>query len=188
MKRHEPASIPTHEHHLGAMALLLFVHQPNEHHLKAALGNVEKALDRSWRHRPDDLAHLPLPHYRDLLRYFAAPQLLDLALQLDGSDAVQRLADEARSRLATLLALYPPRPIWWVTFRTDGNTIRPTAVERPPVGEAAHDGRLRQIEDAGLSVAVINAPTEEDALREMTRMWDQIVAHQSPATRPHGHQ
>ncbi|MFE7096584.1 hypothetical protein [Streptomyces erythrochromogenes] len=188
MKRHEPASIPTHAHHLGAMALLLFVHQPDESHLKAALSNVEKALDRSWRDRPDDLANLPLGHHRELLRYFAAPQLLDLALQLTGPNAVPRLAGEARSHLAAVLALYPPRPIWWVIFRTDGNAIRPVAVERPPIGGATHDARLQQIENDGLGVAAINAPTEGDALREMTRLWDQFVANGNPAIRPLGHQ
>ncbi|MFF2402748.1 hypothetical protein [Streptomyces goshikiensis] len=188
MKRHEPASIPTHEHHLGAMALLLFVHQPDERRLKAALGSVEAALDRSWRDRPDDLANLPLSHYRDLLRYFAAPQLLDLALQLAGADAVPRLASEAQVHLIAVLALYPPRPIWWVIFRADGNTIRPVTVERPPVGGAARDSRLQQIEGDSLAVAAINALTKEDALREMTRLWDQLVANGSPATRPLGHQ
>ncbi|WP_314250863.1 hypothetical protein [Streptomyces sp. DSM 40907] len=188
MKQHEPTSIPTHAHHLGAMALLLFVHQPDEHHLKTALSNIEKALDHSWRDRPDDLANLPLTHYRDLLRYFAAPQLLDLALQLAGADAVPRLAREAQAHLTAVLTLYPPRPIWWVVFRADGNTIRPVTVERPPVGGAAHDSRLQQIEDDGLAVAAINAPTKEDALREMTRLWDQLVANGTPAPRPLGHQ
>ncbi|MFE3577973.1 hypothetical protein [Streptomyces vinaceus] len=188
MKQHEPALIPTHEHHLGSMALLLFVHQPDEHRLKAALANVEKALDRSWRHRPDDLANLPSTQYRDLLRYFAAPQLLDLALQLTGPDAVPRLANEAGSHLAALLALYPPRPIWWVIFRADGNTIRPVTAEQPPVGHAAHDSRLRQIESDGLAVAAVNATSKEDALREMTRMWDLFVAHGNPTARPLDHQ
>ncbi|MFJ6781248.1 hypothetical protein [Streptomyces yangpuensis] len=184
MKRHEPASIPTHEHHLGAMALLLFVHQPDERRLKAALANVDKALDRSWRDRPDDLTNLTPAQHRDLLRYFAAPQLLDLALQLAGPDAVPRLASEVSSHLAALLALYPPRPIWWVVFRAEGDTIRPVTAEQPPVGGTAHDSRLRQIEEDGLAVAAVNATSEEDALREMTRMWALFVAHGAPADRP----
>ncbi|WP_327385581.1 hypothetical protein [Streptomyces sp. NBC_01207] len=183
MKRHEPALIPTHAHHLGAMALLLFVHQPDEQHLKTALRTVEAALDRSWRDRPDDLANLPLNQHQDLLRYFAAPQLLDLALQLAGPDPVPRLAREAHAHLGTVLALYPPRPHWWVIFRTNGNTIHPVTVERPPTGDDARDNRLRQIEDGGLGVATIDAPTEEDALRELTHMWEQFVAHGSPLDR-----
>lgn len=188
MKRHEPAFIPTHAHHLGAMALLLFVHQPDERQLKSALHSVEAALDRSWRERPDDLADLPLNQHQDLLRYFAAPQLFDLALQLAGPDAEPRLAREAHAHLGAVLAIYPPRPLWWVTFRTDRNSIHPVTVERPSAEDATRDSRLRQIEDEGLAVAAINAPTKEEALREMTRMWDEFVAHGNPATRPLGHQ
>ncbi|MFF7613493.1 hypothetical protein [Streptomyces lavendulae] len=188
MKYHEPASIPTHKHHLGATALLFFVHRPDERRLKAALANIEKALDRSWRDRPDDLVNLTPTQHHDLLHYFAAPQLLDLALQLTGPDAVPRLAGEANSHLAALLALYPPRPIWWVIFRADGNTIRPVTAERPPVGGAAHDSRLRQIEDDGLAVAAVNATSKEDALREMARMWDLFLAHGNTANHPLDHQ
>ncbi|MFJ3630771.1 hypothetical protein [Streptomyces sp. NPDC090112] len=184
MKRHEPASIPTHEHHLGAMALLIFVHQPDEHRLKAALANVDQALARSWRDRPDDLTNLTHAQHQDLLRYFAAPQLLDLALQLAGPDAVSRLASEATSHLTALLALYPPRPIWWVVFRAEGNTIRPVTAEQPPVGGTAHDSRLRQIEEDDLAVAAVNATSKEDALREMTHLWDLYVANGAPVGRP----
>ncbi|MFI1436541.1 hypothetical protein [Streptomyces lydicus] len=101
--------IDTPEHHLGAILLVLLTRAPDDATLKAAVHLADNAAIASWALRPDGLVTLTIEHYRQLLDYTAAPQVLDLALYLDGDRTqIRTLMDHITQHVDDILAHYPP--------------------------------------------------------------------------------
>ncbi|MFH9246726.1 hypothetical protein [Streptomyces sp. ISID311] len=107
--RNEIPVIDTPEHHFGAMFLILLTRAPDDATLKAAVRLADNAAIASWALRPDTLVTLTVEQYRQLLDYAAAPQVLDLALYLDGDrKQIRALMDHIAQHVDDVLAHYPP--------------------------------------------------------------------------------
>lgn len=107
----KPSRTPTFntpEHHLGEMALVLLTRTPDDAALRAAANLIDNAAVAAWALRPDALVPLTQEQYRQLLDYFAAPHVFDLALYLGGDRTqIRTLMDHIATQLDDALAHYP---------------------------------------------------------------------------------
>ncbi|WP_411142286.1 hypothetical protein [Streptomyces sp. x-80] len=100
--------IDTPEHHFGAMFLIILTRSPDDVTLRAAVRLADNAAIASWALRPDDLVTLTVEQYRQLLDYAAAPQVLDLALYLEGDrEHIRTLMEHIAREIAEVIAHYP---------------------------------------------------------------------------------
>ncbi|MEV7279697.1 hypothetical protein [Streptomyces sp. NPDC093111] len=98
----------TPEHHLGAMALVLIVRNPEDADLRAAASLIDNATEAAWALRPDHLVPLAKEEYRQLIDYFAAPHVFDFALYLEGDrKQIRTLMEHIATQLDDALAHYP---------------------------------------------------------------------------------
>lgn len=102
-----PAFI-TPEHHLGEMVLILLTRAPDDAALRAASALIDNAAVAAWALRPDALVPLTQEQYRQLLDYFVAPNVFDLALYLGGDRTqIRTLMDHIAAELDEALSHYP---------------------------------------------------------------------------------
>ncbi|XUM00306.1 hypothetical protein ACQ86F_25685 [Streptomyces venezuelae ATCC 10712] len=96
------------EHHLGEMALILLTRAPDDIALRTAVSLIDNAAVAAWALRPNTLVPLTQEQYRQLLDYFAAPDIFDLALYLGGDRTqIRTLMDHIAVQLDVALSHYP---------------------------------------------------------------------------------
>lgn len=96
------------EHHLGEMVLVLLTRAPDDAALRAASALIDNAAIAAWALRPDTLVPLTQEQYRQLLDYFIAPNVFDLALYLGGDRTqIRTLMGHIATELDEALSRFP---------------------------------------------------------------------------------